>query len=223
MREEIEALIARHRLQDRVRLAGWLSNAAVREHILSARALVLPSFAEGLPVALMEALALHRPVVSTTVAGIPELVRPGICGWLAAPGSVEALAEAMRAALDAPVAELARHGSRRRGPRGGPPRGGNASQTLDGPFPHGVERALGARRGPQARLGDRRPVGLRIEDRPLSSLDSSVELASEEVSRQSGGTGRPPKSSRCRGCSASAGRASRCSSRWSCDSAARSF
>jgi glycosyltransferase involved in cell wall biosynthesis len=72
--------------------------------------MVLPSFAEGLPVAIMEALALHRPVISTYVAGIPELVKPGECGWLVPPGSVDALADAMRDALTAPQDELDRMG-----------------------------------------------------------------------------------------------------------------
>ena len=49
----------------------------MREEILAARALVLPSFAEGLPVVIMEAMALRRPVLTTYVAGIPELVRQG--------------------------------------------------------------------------------------------------------------------------------------------------
>src|SRR5690348_6997384 len=60
MRAEIEALIARHDLAARVRITGWISNERVREEILAARALVLPSFAEGLPVVLMEAMALRR-------------------------------------------------------------------------------------------------------------------------------------------------------------------
>jgi glycosyltransferase involved in cell wall biosynthesis len=68
--------------------------------------MVLPSFAEGLPVVIMEALALNRPVISTYVAGIPELVEPGVCGWLVPPGSVEALAVAMRAVLEAPLEQL---------------------------------------------------------------------------------------------------------------------
>ena len=58
----------------------------------------------------MEALALGRPVVTTTIAGIPELVIPGDCGWLVPPGSVEKLAEAMRSALAAPISELNRMG-----------------------------------------------------------------------------------------------------------------
>jgi colanic acid/amylovoran biosynthesis glycosyltransferase len=106
LRGEIEALIRRHHLEERVRLVGWQSNATVRTLILDSRALVLPSFAEGLPVALMEAMALGRPVISTTVAGIPELVRPGENGWLVTPGSVEALVQAMSEALDATAEQI---------------------------------------------------------------------------------------------------------------------
>jgi colanic acid/amylovoran biosynthesis glycosyltransferase len=107
MRADIEALIARYGLQARVRITGWISGEQVREEILAARALVLPSFAEGLPVVIMEAMALRRPVISTFVAGIPELVQPGRHGWLVPAGDVEALAHAMQACLDAPAHQLA--------------------------------------------------------------------------------------------------------------------
>jgi len=103
---EIEALVDGLGLRDRVRLAGWRSNAEVRDFILQSRALVLPSFAEGLPVVLMEALALGRPVVSTWVAGIPELVRPGENGWLVPPSSADALADALAEVIAAPTARL---------------------------------------------------------------------------------------------------------------------
>lgn len=106
LQQEIEAMVDRLGLRDRVRLAGWRSNAEVRDFILNSRALVLPSFAEGLPVVLMEGLALGRPVVSTWVAGIPELVRPGENGWLVPPSSAEALADALAEVLAAPVARL---------------------------------------------------------------------------------------------------------------------
>lgn len=111
LRTEIEARIARLGLCDRVEIIGWASNNDVRQHILASRAMVLPSFAEGLPVVLMEALALGRPVISTYVAGIPELVEPGVCGWLVPPGSVEALTAAMRAALQLPVEKLEQMGT----------------------------------------------------------------------------------------------------------------
>ena len=55
---------------------------------------------------IMEALALGRPVISTYIAGIPELVEPGRSGWLVPAGAVEPLAAAMAAALTADTAEL---------------------------------------------------------------------------------------------------------------------
>lgn len=110
LRRPIEELIERLGLQEYVRLAGLQGSEAVRDEIIGARALVLPSFAEGLPRVLMEALALGRPVISTYVAGIPELVVPGVGGWLVPAGSVEALVEAMHNALLTPVAELERLG-----------------------------------------------------------------------------------------------------------------
>lgn len=95
MRPQIERLIAQQQLQQHVRITGWISSAQVREEILAARALVLPSFAEGLPVVIMEAMALRRPVLTTYVAGIPELVRHGVHGWLFPAGSVEDLTDAL--------------------------------------------------------------------------------------------------------------------------------
>ena len=109
MRAELEAEIRRRRLEDCVTLAGARSSADVREQLQSARAFVLPSFAEGLPVVLMEALALGRPVVTTAIAGIPELV-DDTCGWLIPAGSEDALVEAMRAALNASAEELSAKG-----------------------------------------------------------------------------------------------------------------
>lgn len=110
MRADIEALIARHGLQAQVRITGWISSAQVREEILAARALVLPSFAEGLPVVIMEAMALRRPVLTTYVAGIPELVREGESGWLFPAGAVEELAVAMADCLEQPAEALQRMG-----------------------------------------------------------------------------------------------------------------
>jgi glycosyltransferase involved in cell wall biosynthesis len=110
MRAEIEALVVRHALGGRVRITGWIDARQVREEILNARGLVLPSFAEGLPVVIMEAMALRRPVLSTYVAGIPELVRDGQEGWLFPAGSVEELASAIETILACPAGKLARMG-----------------------------------------------------------------------------------------------------------------
>ncbi|WP_176510849.1 MULTISPECIES: glycosyltransferase family 4 protein [Pseudomonas] len=110
MRAQIETLIARYGLQAQVRITGWISSAQVRDEILAARALVLPSFAEGLPVVIMEAMALRRPVLTTFVAGIPELVRPGENGWLFPAGAVDELAGAMADCLAQPAEVLQRMG-----------------------------------------------------------------------------------------------------------------
>ena len=110
MRAEIEALIERLGLRARVRITGWIGSAQVRDEILTARALVLPSFAEGLPVVIMEAMALRRPVITTFVAGIPELVIDGATGWLVPAGDIDALAQAIEACLAATPDALARMG-----------------------------------------------------------------------------------------------------------------
>jgi glycosyltransferase involved in cell wall biosynthesis len=110
LRPEIELLVARYALQAKIRVTGWISSQQVRDEILAARALVLPSFAEGLPVVLMEAMALRRPVITTYIGGIPELVRQGEHGWLVPAGDVEALIEAMRSCLNAPSEMLTRMG-----------------------------------------------------------------------------------------------------------------
>ena len=110
LRQETEALIEHFSLHNQIEITGWATNSQVKEQILAAKAMILPSFAEGLPVVIMEALALSRPVVSTYVAGIPELVEPGICGYLVPPGSVEALTEAMDKILALPISTLEQMG-----------------------------------------------------------------------------------------------------------------
>jgi colanic acid/amylovoran biosynthesis glycosyltransferase len=110
MRDELESLIVKHNLQGKVRITGWISSTQVREEILAARALVQPSFAEGLPVVLMEAMAFRRPVLTTFVGGIPELVRPGEDGWLFPAGDVEALASSLKEFLAAPLEVLKKMG-----------------------------------------------------------------------------------------------------------------
>ena len=106
LRGEIEALIERYGLGSRIEITGWISSEEVRQRLLDARALVLPSFAEGLPVVIMEAMALRRPVISTFVAGIPELVHDQIHGWLVPAGDVDALVRAMRQCLESQASRL---------------------------------------------------------------------------------------------------------------------
>ena len=110
LRPQLETLIEQLGLTERVKITGWATNTEVRQYILASQLMVLPSFAEGLPVVLMEALAVARPAVSTYIAGIPELVVPGESGWLVPSGSVEALTAALREALATPKEKLEQMG-----------------------------------------------------------------------------------------------------------------
>ena len=111
MRPQLEALICEYGLGSQVKITSWASGTQVQNYITNARALILPSFAEGLPVVLMEALALQRPVISTYIAGIPELVQSDVNGWLIPAGSIEALTIAMRKVLQMSPQTLTEMGS----------------------------------------------------------------------------------------------------------------
>lgn len=106
MRADIEHRIRHYQLEHAITITGWVSGEEVKALLINSRGMVLPSFAEGLPVVIMEALALRRPVISTYVAGIPELIQPGKNGWLTPPGDVVSLKNAMRTLLTADTDEL---------------------------------------------------------------------------------------------------------------------
>jgi len=107
MRPALEAAIRDKGLAGNVTLTGWLSEAGVRAELAAAHALVMPSFAEGLPMVVMEAMAAARPVLATYIAGTPELVVPEQTGWLVPAGDVEALTTEILKLAETPGAELA--------------------------------------------------------------------------------------------------------------------
>ncbi len=86
-------------LGDRVKFVGYKSQTEVAQYLNKTDVLVLPSFAEGVPVVLMEAMAARVPVVTTRIAGVPELVEDGVSGVLVAPGDVEGLVGAISGVL----------------------------------------------------------------------------------------------------------------------------
>jgi colanic acid/amylovoran biosynthesis glycosyltransferase len=110
LRREIEAKANSLGIRDRLKITGWMPADQVRNEILRSDALVLSSFAEGLPVVIMEAFALERPVITTSIAGIPELVEHGVSGWLIPAGSIDALTETMREVFSTPPERLASMG-----------------------------------------------------------------------------------------------------------------
>ena len=111
MEAEVREQVRRLGLEGCVEMPGAVSTERLLGELKACRGLVLPSFAEGLPMVIMEAMAMGRPVISTYVAGIPELVVPGENGWLVPASSVEALADAMEALLATPVAQLSAMGA----------------------------------------------------------------------------------------------------------------
>lgn len=110
LRDLVEETIRNLGLTDKVTITGWISSDEVMRLITQSRVIVQPSYMEGLPVVLMEAMAQGRPVISTFVAGIPELVQNGTNGWLVPAGDQESLARAMSSAIDEDPTKLRQMG-----------------------------------------------------------------------------------------------------------------
>lgn len=110
LQSQVEGYIEKYNLEKNIILHGSKSSTEVREHLINSRGMILPSFAEGLPVSIMESFALGRPVISTMFAGIPELVSHGINGWLTPPGSVSSLVDVINLAINTPVETLSEMG-----------------------------------------------------------------------------------------------------------------
>lgn len=102
---ELHSRAREYGIEDRVEFAGWCDESTIREKLLRSRCMVLPSFAEGLPVVIMESMALERPVITTWITGVPELVTERT-GWLVTPGDTQVLCEALLALECTPVEKL---------------------------------------------------------------------------------------------------------------------
>jgi glycosyltransferase involved in cell wall biosynthesis len=94
-REHLESRVAQLGIAEHVEMPGALGHDAIPRHMQEADVFCLPSFAEGVPTVLMEAMASGLPVVATYVGGVPDLVEPGTSGLLVSPGSADLLADAL--------------------------------------------------------------------------------------------------------------------------------
>lgn len=88
----VEARARELGLADALHMLGWVSGAAKDRELMQATIYVLPSYAEGLPMGMLEAMAVGTPTVATTVGGIPDAIENGVNGFLVEPGDVDALA-----------------------------------------------------------------------------------------------------------------------------------
>ena len=106
LRKNIEEKIRTEQIENKISITGYVSEKEVRRHIKSSIALVMPSFAEGLPMVIMEAYAVGRPVISTFIAAIPELVKPRESGWLVPASDVAGLTNALIEVFDSDIKVL---------------------------------------------------------------------------------------------------------------------
>jgi glycosyltransferase involved in cell wall biosynthesis len=95
-RESLTRLVRDRGLDDAIRLPGVVGQEEIRDYYRQADIFVLPSFAEGVPGVLMEAMAMGLPVVTTRIAGIQELVEDGYSGFVVPPGRVDVLVDAVQ-------------------------------------------------------------------------------------------------------------------------------
>ncbi len=100
-RKYLENRVRKNNLQETVSFAGAVNQDRILQFYHQADAFVLASFAEGVPVVLMEAMAMQIPCITTNITGIPELIRPGE-GLLVAPSDVEGLTRAIMQLMDDP-------------------------------------------------------------------------------------------------------------------------
>ncbi len=93
--KKAQNLVTKLNLGQSITFLGWVSGEQKNEYLSKTDIYILPSYNEGLPMSLLEAMSWQKPVVSTQVGGIPELVRPSKDGLLVEAGDVDAIAEAL--------------------------------------------------------------------------------------------------------------------------------
>ena len=107
--ERVLNFIKDNGLDEMVRFVGWVSGDAKAKILSTTDILILPSYYEGLPISVLEAMSYAMPVITTPVGGIPEVVTDGVEGTLFTPGDKAAMAQAIDKSLDNPGL-IAEHG-----------------------------------------------------------------------------------------------------------------
>ncbi|MBY6037099.1 glycosyltransferase family 4 protein [Fictibacillus nanhaiensis] len=91
--DEIKDIVKKEKLEGYVEILGWINGSQKTDLLQKSDVLVLPSYNEGLPMAILEAMDYGMAVISTPVGGIPEVIKEGVNGYLVDPGDVKGLAE----------------------------------------------------------------------------------------------------------------------------------
>lgn len=99
---DIRAFIRENNMQDFVSYLGWVAGSAKESLLRWADLYILPSYNEGLPVAILEAMSHGIPVISTPVGGIPEIVHNGSNGTIVQPGNTDEITTALKYYIENP-------------------------------------------------------------------------------------------------------------------------
>lgn len=99
--KEIELFIITHDLTNNATMLGHRND--IKELLTEHHILLLPSYDEGLPLSILEAFSVGRPVISTNIAGIPEVIENGVNGYLITPGDIDNLTKNMQKFCDNPL------------------------------------------------------------------------------------------------------------------------
>lgn len=98
--DAVKKIISRHAWGKNIRLLGWIEGQAKQAYLAQANIFLLPSYHEGTPIAILEAMAYGLPIISTPVGGIPSLITDGETGFLITPGDVDVMVEKLLILLD---------------------------------------------------------------------------------------------------------------------------
>jgi glycosyltransferase involved in cell wall biosynthesis len=98
--ERLQKTISENHRDGVVKYAGWVNGSKKSELLNMCDVYILPSYNEGLPISILEAMAYGKPVIATDVGGIPEIVKPGYNGWLFKAGDLQALRSIIHEVLD---------------------------------------------------------------------------------------------------------------------------
>ena len=105
LRDKIEEYLDKENLKDKVKLKGWIPHDELPNHLNELKLVVLPSYTEGLPNIMLEAMACGTPVLATSVGAIPDVIKDGETGFIMGNNSPECIAENVERALNHPNLE----------------------------------------------------------------------------------------------------------------------